>query len=129
MWHPSALDIRGLEGVRARVVVLSHMRRNVLIILGGVVLAWGVLALALGSASLKLAGGSSDATASTSPRCLPASLEHSATLAGTTVDVSPAPETDSANPHTQISFLGTAAAQIHGVSVVGAQSGGHAGRL
>jgi Arylsulfotransferase (ASST) len=105
------------------------MRRNVLIILGVVVLAWGVLALALGSASLKLAGGSSDATASASPKCLPASLEHTATLAGTTVDVSPAPETDSANPHTQISFLGAAVAQIHAVSVVGAQSGAHAGRL
>jgi hypothetical protein len=105
------------------------MRRNVLIILGVVVLAWGVLALALGSASLKLDGGSSRATASASPQCLPASLEHTATLAGTTVDVSPAPESDSANPHTQISFLGAAAAQIHGVSVRGAQSGAHAGRL
>ena len=62
MWHASALDIRGLEGVCARVVVLSHMRRNVLIILGVVVLVWGVLALALGSVSLKLAGGSSHAT-------------------------------------------------------------------
>jgi Arylsulfotransferase (ASST) len=110
-------------------VVLSHMRRNVLIILGAVVLAWGVLALALGSASLKLAGGSSDTTASVSPACLPTTLEHSAALAGTDVDVSPAPETDSANPRTQISFLGAPQDEIHDVSVVGAQSGAHAGRL
>jgi Arylsulfotransferase (ASST) len=119
----------GLEGVCARVVVLSHMRRNVLIILGVIVLVWGVLALALGSADLKLAGGSSHATASASPACLPSTLEHSATLAGTAVDVSPAPETDSANPHTQVSFLGTPEGEIHDVSVVGAQSGAHSGHL
>jgi hypothetical protein len=129
MWHPSALDIRGLEGVCARVVVLSHMRRNVLIILGVIVLVWGVLALALGSADLKLAGGSSHATASTSPACLPSTLEHSAALAGTAVDVSPAPETDSANPDTQISFLGAPEGEIHDVSVLGAQSGAHSGHL
>ena len=105
------------------------MRRNVLIILGVVVLVWGVLAIALGSASLKLAGGSSHAAASVSPACLPSTLEHSAALAGTAVDVSPAPETDSANPHTQISFLGAPLGEIHDVSVVGAQSGAHAGRL
>jgi hypothetical protein len=118
-----------LEGGCARVVVLSHMRRNVLIILGVIVLVWGVLALALGSADLKLAGGSSHATASVSPACLRSTLEHSAALAGTAVDVSPAPETDSANPHTQISFLGAPEGEIHDVSVVGAQSGAHTGHL
>ncbi len=105
------------------------MRRNVLIILGVIVLVWGVLALALGSASLKLAGGSSHAAASVSPACLPSTLEHSATLPGTAVDVSPAPETDSANPDTQISFLGVAQSEIRDVSVVGSQSGAHSGRL
>jgi len=105
------------------------MRRNVIIILAAVVLAWGVLALALGSASLRLADGSESATSEVSPRCLPATLAHTATLAGTSVDVSPAPETDSANPHTQISFLGAPAGEIHDVSVLGAQSGAHPGRL
>jgi hypothetical protein len=107
------------------------MRRNVLITLGVVVLVWGVLAIVLGSASLKLSGsgsGSSSATAA-SPPCLPATLEHSAALAGTNVDVSPAPETDTANPETQISFLGAPAAQIREVSVVGERSGRHAGAL
>jgi hypothetical protein len=56
-------------------------------------------------------------------------LNHSARLAGVPVDVSPAPETDTANPHTQISFLGAPAAEIHEVSVVGQRSGNHAGRL
>jgi Arylsulfotransferase (ASST) len=108
------------------------MRRNVLIILGVVVLAWGVLAIVLGSPSLKLESSSdsgSSASSGVSPRCLPTTLAHTAALAGTSVDVSPAPETDSANPHAQISFLGASAGEIHAVSVVGAQSGPHPGRL
>jgi hypothetical protein len=104
------------------------MRRNALIILGFVVLAWGILALALDSPSLKLDSGSS-ASSGLSPACLPASTTHSAALAGTAVDVSPAPETDTANPHTQISFLGAPAAAIREVSVVGARSGNHRGQL
>ena len=103
------------------------MRRNVIIILGAVVLAWGALAIALGSPSLKLLAGS--AHSSVSPACLPAAVERTATLPGTGVEVSPAPETDTADPHTQISFLGSATAAIRDISVVGARSGPHTGRL
>jgi hypothetical protein len=103
------------------------MRRNVLIILGVAVLAWGVLALVLGSASLKLEGGSSALSAS--PPCLPTTLSHSAALPGTALEVSPAPQTGTANPNTQISFRGVPPAQIHAVSVVGERSGAHGGRL
>ncbi|MEA2216350.1 MAG: hypothetical protein QOK19_1911 [Solirubrobacteraceae bacterium] len=102
------------------------MRRYVLIILGVAVLVWGVLAIVLGSASLKIGGSSS---ASASPACLPSTVEHSASLAGTAVNVSPAPETDSANPHTQISFLGAPASAITSISVRGARSGPHAGSV
>jgi hypothetical protein len=106
------------------------MRRNALIILGFAALAWGVLAIALDSPSLKLGSGSgSSASSGVSPACLLESSEHSAALAGTDVDVSPAPETDTANPNTQISFLGAPAAEIHDVSVVGAGSGNHPGKL
>jgi hypothetical protein len=74
--------------------------------------------------------GSATRTASaTSPACLPATLEHSATLPGTHVEVSPEPESGTANPDTQISFLGTSAASIRDVSVVGSKSGSHAGRV
>jgi len=101
------------------------MRRNVLIILGAVLLAWVVLAIVLGSPSLRLGSGSG----AVSPACLPGTLLRSARLAGTTVDVSPAPDTGTANPNTQISFLGVPAAEIHGVSVVGRLSGRHSGHL
>ncbi len=103
------------------------MRQKLLIILGGAVLVWAVLALALGSPSLRLSGSSSGTE--DSPACLPATLSHSAALAGTSVDVSPAPGTLTANPHSQISFLGAPAAQIRDVSVEGQHSGRHAGSL
>lgn len=64
-----------------------------------------------------------------SPSCLPATLEHSAKLEGVPVDVSPAPETDTASPYTQISFLGVPFIEIHEVSVVGGRSGYHSGHL
>jgi hypothetical protein len=104
------------------------MRRNVLIILGAVALVWGVLALALGSASLTLESGSGTANAA-SPACLPATLQHTASLPGSGVQVSPAPETVTANPHAQISFRGVPSAQIREVSVVGRRSGEHPGHL
>jgi Arylsulfotransferase (ASST) len=69
------------------------------------------------------------ASAGASPPCLPTTLDHSARLAGVPVDVSPAPETGTANPHTQISFLGAPAADIHEVSVAGERSGAHPGHI
>ncbi len=110
------------------------MRRNVLIILGVAVLVWGVLAIALDSPSLRLAGSGSDtstgmASSGVSPACLPTTFDRSAALGSTGVDVSPAPGSVTANPHTQISFLGVPAAEIRAVSVTGTRSGAHAGSL
>ena len=89
------------------------------------VLAGVALALMLGACG----SGSSGSHSAASPVCLPTTVDQSAKLAGLPVDVSPAPGTVTANPHTQISFLGVPAAEIHGVSAVGASSGAHAGRL
>ncbi len=107
------------------------MRRNLLIALGIVVIVWAILAVALGSPSLKLGGGSGSTgmRRAAAPDCLAHPLDRSARLPGTGVDVSPGPETDTANPDTQISFLGVPAVQIHDVSVVGSRSGVHAGHL
>jgi Arylsulfotransferase (ASST) len=124
---PFRLDTLGATSARMA-VPHSHMRRNVLIIPGVAALAWGVLAIVLGSPSLRLLSGSS-ARSGVSPSCLPATLEHTAALPGTDVDVSPAPETGTANPHAQISFLGVPAAAIREVSATGGRSGHHSGRL
>ncbi len=93
-------------------------------------LAWGVAAIVTGSPGLDLSGSTSNSTSATaSPPCLPATITHSAALPGTTVDVSPAPNTGTANPKTQISFLGVPASEIHSVAVAGSLSGAHSGRL
>jgi Arylsulfotransferase (ASST) len=106
------------------------MKRNGLIVLALAVLVWAVLAVVLGSPDLGLSGSSGTVSSSAaSPPCLPATLEHTATLPGTNVDVSPGPETDTANPYTQISFLGAPATEIREVSVVGQRSGSHSGHL
>ncbi len=106
------------------------MRRNGLIVLALAATAWVTVAIVLGSASLGLSGSSATiAPSGVSPSCLPATLEHSATLPGTSVDVSPEPETNTANPHTQISFLGTNVANIQEVSVVGSVTGYHYGHV
>ena len=106
------------------------MRRIVYIALSVAILAWVVAAIATGSPGLGLSGKSADVAASgTSPPCLPGTLAHSARLAGTDVDVSPAPGTGTANPDTQISLLGASAASVREVSAVGSRSGYHHGQL
>jgi hypothetical protein len=92
-------------------------------------LAVAVLACVVVVVVLASGGHSGAHTASGSPACLPATLSHSAALAGTTVDVSPAPDTATANPGTQVSFLGTPVADIQHVSVVGSRTGYHHGEL
>jgi Arylsulfotransferase (ASST) len=110
------------------------MKRYGLIVLLVLVLAWAAVAIARHSPSLGLlSAGALLGPARLSPACLPATTRHAATLpvAGTdtTLEVSPEPETDTANPDTQISFLGIAPADIREVTVVGHRSGAHPGRL
>jgi hypothetical protein len=89
---------------------------------------------ALGTSAYAAATGGSAAHAASASgaavvACLPKTLVKSARLAGTPVDVSPAPGSVTANPATQVSFLGVPVTQIHDVSVTGAASGRHGGSL
>jgi hypothetical protein len=88
-----------------------------------------VVAVVLATGALSGSGHKASTLSAASPLCLPSTLNHSAKLGGLPVDVTPAPETDTANPHTQISFLGVAPAQIQDVSVVAEDSGRHSGKL
>jgi hypothetical protein len=104
------------------------MRRSgYIVLLRAAIAGVGVVVLlaACGSSGTHVAASAS----ARSPSCLPASIDHSAALPETNVDVSPEPETDTANPNTQISFLGTNAADIREVSAVGSESGRHDGRM
>ena len=69
------------------------------------------------------------ASAVPAPSCLPSKLNQSAKLPGVPVEVTPGPGTTTADPGTQISFLGVPASRIGSVSVTGAHSGTHSGRL
>ncbi len=104
------------------------MRRNGYIVVLLALAAWIVVAIVLG------ADGPTGARAvvppsGPSPTCLPSSLEHSATLTGTSLDVSPAPGTGTANPATQVSFRGIDASSLSNVWVQGSSSGYHRGHL
>jgi len=104
------------------------MRRNRYIVPLLAAVAWVVVAVVLATGSLSGAHTVVPPSGA-SPSCLPATLDHSAALAGTTVEVSPTPETDTASLHTQISFLGTPVTSIQAVSVEGSRSGYHHGHL
>ena len=69
------------------------------------------------------------ASAAAAPSCLSARLNQSAKLPGAPVEVTPGPGTDTADPSTQISFLGVPASKISSVTVTGAHSGTHSGVL
>lgn len=103
------------------------MRRSRYIVLSVAAVAWVTVAVVLGTSS---SGGRTAVPPSgPSPACLPATLAHSAALAGTSVAVSPAPGTDTAGPGTQISFLGAPVTEIADVSVEGSRTGYHHGHL
>jgi hypothetical protein len=104
------------------------MNRNGYIVLGVAASAWVVVAILLSTG--KLSGARAfEPPSGASPGCLPASTAHSAKLAGTTLDVSPAPGTGTANPATQVSFLGAPVLDIQDVSVEGSRTGYHYGHL
>lgn len=105
---------------------MSRTRSVIALLAAAVVIA---VAIVLATGALSGTDHKANTSGAASPSCLPSTLNHSAKLEGLPVDVSPAPATDTANPHTQISFLGVAPAQIQDVSVVGEHSGHHSGEL
>jgi hypothetical protein len=68
-------------------------------------------------------------SASSAGRCTPTTLNRSAVLPGTSLAVSPLPDSYDASPQTQVSMLGMPAGAITGVSVSGSQTGSHPGTL
>ena len=104
------------------------MKRSGLFVALVAAVAWATVAIVLATGALSGAH-TPQLPSGPSPACLPATLQHPATLEGTQVTVSPAPETDTANPSTQISFLGVPVTDIQDVSVEGSRSGYHHGHV
>ncbi len=63
------------------------------------------------------------------PQCVPSQLNRSAVLPGTSLAVSPLPDSYDASAHTQISLLGAPASALSHISASGSSSGSHSGRL
>ncbi|HXD55775.1 MAG TPA: arylsulfotransferase family protein [Solirubrobacteraceae bacterium] len=98
-------------------------------------LAVGSLIVVLGSATTlaiaahRIASEQAAFAVPASGRCVPSALNRSAVLPGTSLAVTPLPDSFDALPRTQISLLGEPAKAIGHVEVRGSVSGTHSGRL
>jgi Arylsulfotransferase (ASST) len=111
--------------------VFTHVRR---------IATWGnAVALLAGAGALGLgAGAPRHATIASkpappapppAPSCVPSALNRSDVLPGTSLQVSPLPESLDASPRAQISLLGVPAAQLAHVAVSGSLTHAHSGTL
>jgi hypothetical protein len=98
-------------------------------ILCGMIVVVLASATTLALAARRISAEQSAYTAPSAGRCTPSALNISAVLPGTSLAVSPLPDSYSASPATQISLLGIPAAQLSAIHVSGSLSGSHAGHL
>lgn len=98
-------------------------------LLGGALLVVLASTTALVFASRRISAEQSAYTAPSAGRCAPSVLNRSAILPGTTLAVSPLPDSYVASPSTQISLLGAPVSAIGEVRVSGSRTGSHAGHL
>jgi len=106
-----------------------HRLRRLLLCVGVLMLCCSATALAFAAKRIVIAQAASSPSSSSAPRCAPSTLNRSAVLPGTTLAVSPLPDSFDAASHTQISLLGAAPADLADVSVSGSRSGHHSGSL
>ncbi len=108
---------------------LTAMTRLRSLLLGGALLVVLASATTLALASRRISAEQAAYSAPSVGRCTPSTLNISAVLPGTTVAVSPLPDSYDASAQTQISLLGAPASKLEIVQVSGSQTGSHSGRL
>jgi hypothetical protein len=101
--------------------------RRALIFCGALLVTCSAGALAF--AAKRIVAENAAYAAPAAPQCVPALLNRSAVLPGTSIAVSPLPGSYDASAHTQISLLGAPASALSALSASGSQSGQHPGRL
>ena len=104
-----------------------HRLRRLLTCAGLLVVLSSATTLAFASKRI-VADQASAATSAASP-CAPSALNRSAVLPGTSLAVSPLPDSYDASPNTQISLLGAPAGALGDIGVSGSSTGRHRGRL
>lgn len=107
--------------------IKRYLLRRTLVLLGVVILAGSVAALAFGAKRIATENAAYKGPAA--PQCVPAQLGRTDLLPGTHLAVSPLPDSLDASYATQISLLGYPASELTAISVSGSRSGGHSGRL
>lgn len=106
----------------------THRRLRRALIVGGLLVAVSsVGALAFGER--RIAAEDAAYRAPAAARCAPSQLNRSAVLPGTSLAVSPLPDSYDASPRTQISLLGVPPSALSAISASGSSSGSHSGRL
>ncbi len=105
---------------------LSRHRR--LLLVGSMIVVLSSLT-ALAFASQRIKAEEAAFSLPAAGRCVPSTLNRSAVLPGTTLAVTPLPDSYDALPRTQISLLGVAPSSLSAVEVRGSESGRHGGRL
>jgi hypothetical protein len=98
-------------------------------LLGGALLVTLSSVTTLALASRRITAEQAAYSAPSAARCTPSTLDRSALLSGTSLAVSPLPDSYDASTDTQISLLGAPPSAIGDVRVSGSQSGSHRGRL
>jgi hypothetical protein len=96
-------------------------------ILCGMVVVVLASATTLALAARRISAEQSAYTAPSAGRCTPSALNVSAVLPGTSLAVSPLPDSYSSSPATQISLLGVPTAELSAIHVSGSSTGAHAG--
>jgi hypothetical protein len=104
-----------------------HRLRKLLICAGVLVVLSSATALAF--ASKRIVAEQAAFVAPPAGQCVPSTLNRSAVLPGTSLAVSPLPDSYDASPYTQISLLGVPAGALSDISVSGSQTGKHGGHL
>jgi hypothetical protein len=98
-----------------------------LVVTGVLALAATLVAVAI--ATERIGGENAPYTDPPAPGCVPVSLNRSAVIPGTSLSVSPLPDSLDASSVTQVSLLGAPAGQLSQVTASGSRTGTHHGRL
>jgi hypothetical protein len=98
-------------------------------LLFGIVVVVLASATTLALAARRISAEQSAYTAPSAGRCTPTRLNASAVLPGTSVAVSPQPDSYTASPATQVSLLGEPASAFSDIRVSGSETGSHGGHL
>jgi hypothetical protein len=107
---------------------VSHNRLRKGLVLGGLTVALAC-ATTIALAAQRIKAEQAAFRAPAVARCQPRTFNVSATLPGTSLSVSPLPDSYDASYRTQISFAGAPASSLSAIRVRGSHSGSHDGRL